>query len=320
MGSTRISRADRAAVAAVILAHQDPKMVRRLIAALDGVDIFLHCDGKAPGAYVKEMTEGGGPRVRLVPQRPTFWASWSLVEAELAALAMALDHSAAEHVIVLSGNCYPLVSVSELADELSDWRGLSRLRLVPLPYSGWDTPRNRDGGMWRFRRRFVSVCGRSVFVGGVPLRTFHQSIPPELRLHASSQWKIYARAHVKVLLRVVSERPDLLRFWRRSFVPDESCAASILRSPALVGSSIAEEQRDDFPWYVDWGEGLTDHPVWLRESDFPALGAARWAPPRTPEPNGSSANACGGYRKLFARKVSSRESQLLERIDQELRV
>ena len=308
-----------APVAAVILAHQDPKMVRRLIGALDGVDIFLHCDRKAPRAYVTEMTEGSGPRVRLVPQRRTFWASWSLVEAELEALAMALDHSAAEHVIVLSGNCYPLVGVAELEEELSHWRGLSRLRLVALPHSGWDTPRNPDGGMWRFRRCFVSVRGRTVFVGHVPLRTFRQAIPAELRLHASSQWKIYARAHVEVLLRVVSERADLLRFWRRCFVPDESCAASILRSSALVGS-IAEEQRDDFPWYVDWGEGLTDHPVWLRESDFPALRAARWAPPRPPEPNGCSADAGDGYRKLFARKVSSHESQLLERIDEELRV
>jgi hypothetical protein len=308
-----------AQVAAVILAHRDPNMVRRLIAALDGVDIFLHCDRKAPGVCVQEMTAGGGLRVRLVPQRRTSWASWSLVEAELAALAMALDHSAAEHLLVLSGSCYPLVSVAELEDELSRWRGLSRLRLIPLPHSGWDTPRNPDGGMWRFRRRFVSVRGRTLFVGSVPLRTFRQWIPPELCLHASSQWKIYARPHVQVLLRILSERADLLRFWRSSFVPDESCAASILRSPALVGS-IAEEQRDDLPWYVDWGEGLTDHPVWLRESDFPALGAARWAPPRPPEQNGSSANACDAYRKLFARKVSSHESRLLERIDQELRV
>ena len=124
-------------VAALILAHDDPAMVRRLIAALDGVDIFLHCDSKAPAAVVAEMTAGAGPRVRLVPRHRTAWASWSLVEAELAGLRMALEHSAAEHLIVLSGSCYPLVSVAELKDELL---GLAR-SLSPAA----DTVPNRRG-------------------------------------------------------------------------------------------------------------------------------------------------------------------------------
>jgi hypothetical protein len=305
-------------LAAVILAHDDPSMVRRLIGALDGVDVFLHCDRKAPDAYVKEMTADAGPRVRLVPRRRTAWASWSLVEAELDGLAMALDRSAAEHLIVLSGSCYPLVSVPELEEELTHWRGLSRLRLVPLPHPGWNTPRNPDGGMWRFRRRFVSVRGQTMFVGGIPLRTMRRSIPRELRLHASSQWKIYARNHAKVLLRVLSERADLLRFWRTSLAPDEACAATILRSPALVGR-VAEDLRDDLPWYIAWGDDLADHPVWLGERDFGALGAARWAPPRPREPNESDAATPDWYRKLFARKFSSHEVRLLDRIDRELR-
>jgi hypothetical protein len=305
------------AVAAVVLAHADPSMVRRLVGALDGLDVFLHCDRKAPDAYVHEMTAGAGGRVQLVPRRRTSWASWSLVEAELRGLEMALARSRAEHLIVLSGTCYPLVTIPELEDELADWRGLSRLRLVPLPHAGWNTPRNPDGGMWRFRRRFVSIRGHTVFVGSVPLRTFRRAVPPQLRLHASSQWKIYARRHAEALLRVLNERPDILRFWRTSFVPDEACAATILRSPALVGS-IVEEIRDDLPWYINWGEGLTDHPIWLGEHNFVELSAARWAPRRPPEESARSTD--DRYRKLFARKVSSREPRLLDRIDQELRV
>lgn len=306
-------------VAAVILAHNDPPMVRRLISALDGVDIFLHCDGKAPDSYVKEMTAGAGPQVRLVRRRNTTWASWSLVAVEFDALAMAVARSAAEHVIVLSGSCYPLVSVDELEDELSHWRGLSRLRLTALPYPVWNTPRNADGGMWRFRRRFVTVRGRTLFVGRTPLRTVRRSIPPELHLHASSQWKIYARSHAQALLRIVSERRDLVRFWRTTFVPDEACAASILRSPALVGS-ISEELRNDHPWYIDWTDGHKGHPRTLCDPDFGALSNARWAPPRQPEHSEPTAPDPDTYRKLFARKFTSGERLLLDRIDQELRV
>lgn len=306
-------------VAALILAHDDPAMVRRLITALDGVDIFLHCDSKAPAAVVAEMTAGAGPRVRLVPRHRTAWASWSLVEAEQAGLRMALEHSAAEHLIVLSGSCYPLVSVAELEDDLADWRGLSRLPLAPVPNRLWDTPRNPDGGMWRFRRRFVSFRGRTVFVGGVPLRTWRRDIPADLRLHASSQWKIYARPHAAEWLRILSDRPDLRAFWRTTLVPDEACAASVLRSPELTGP-IADQLCDDLPWYIEWGDaGLADHPDWLQAPAFAALSVARRAPRRAPDRCSIGAADRDAYRKLFARKLSSREAPLLDRIDEELR-
>lgn len=306
-------------LAVVILAHEDPAQVRRLVAALPGVDIFLHCDRKVPGERMRQMIEGAGPRVRLVPRVRTSLYSWSLVEAELRALRCVLQKSAAEHIAVLSGSCYPLVDVGELEEELCQWRGRSRLRLDPVPYRPWDTQRNPDGGSWRFRRRFVSFRGQTLFVGGVPLRTVRQGIPNELRLHASSQWKVYARHHAAALLRVLDERTDLLGFWRTTFVPDESCAASILQSPQLVGAMV-EEVDDDLPWYSRWSTlAGTWHPAWLSGNDLPALRAARAAPPRRPQVAGPGAPDRDDYRKLFARKLSSRQQPLLDLIDRSLR-
>jgi hypothetical protein len=306
-----------AQLAAVVLAHDDPPKVRRLLAALEGVDIFLHCDRKTSDTALSEMLTGGNPRVSLVPRRRASLFSWSLVEAELGGLRLALQRSKAEHVIVLSGACYPLVSVAELEDELSRWRGLTRMQLDPLPYASWSTPRNPDGGLWRFRRRFFTFRGRSVSLGDVPLRGCRRGIPAGVRLHASAHWKIYARDHAARLLRVLDERPDLVRFWRTSFVPEESCTGSILGSPALVGS-IAEEIRDDLPWFMRWTEGGW-HPDWLGEADFPALEAARFAPLRCPDQTVGPAPERDRFRKLFARKMSSREPQLLEWIDRDLR-
>jgi hypothetical protein len=304
-------------VAAIILAHQDPVKVRRLIGALDGADVFLHCDRRTPDDVVRQML-AGGEDVHLVQRRRTSLDSWSLVDAELAGLQLALERSSAEHLAVLSGSCYPLLPMADLQEELSDWRGLSRIQLNPLPYENWNTPRNQDGGYWRFRRRFVSVRGQIVSIRGVPLRTLRCAIPQGLQLHASSQWKVYARHHAATLLRVFSEFPEQLRFWRGTLVPDESCAASILRSPQLVGS-VAEEIRDDSPWYVKWPiENATGHPLWLEDGDYPALQAARRAPRRDPHENIAKADR-GAFRKLFARKLSSREGSLLDRIDLELR-
>jgi hypothetical protein len=306
------------ALAAVVLAHRDPPQVGRLLAALDDVDVFVHCDRRAPAAVAREMLAGTGERVVAVPRRRTARSSWSLVAAELAGLALALERSRAEHIAVLSGSCYPLVGVEQLADELAGWRGLSRMHLNPLPYPPWSTPRNPDGGIWRLRRRFVTVRGQIVSIGGVPLRTFRRAIPARLSLHGSSQWKIYARPHAAALLRVLDEHPEIHRFWRTTLVPDELCAASILRSPELVGEA-AGQVRDDCPWYLRWpSPASTGHPAWLEESDLPALREARFAPPRRPdEPVGSERRR--DFRKLFTRKLSSASRPLVEAIDQELR-
>jgi hypothetical protein len=307
------------ALAAVVLVHRDPAKVRRLLGALDGIDIFLHCDRRTSDEALRRMLVGAGPRIQLVPRRRTSLSSWSLVEAELAGVQLALERSKAEHVIVLSGNCYPLTSAEQVVDELLSWRGLSRLRLNPIPYRRWDTPRNPNGGLWRFQRRFVTFRGQVVLMGGVPLRGFRRPIPEGVRLHGSSQWKIYARHHAAALLRILGERPDLVRFFRTTFVPEESCVASILRSPALSGS-IVEEIRDDSPWYIKWPSGFgTFHPEWLGEGDFPALREARGAPLRDPDNDVIGAADRDYYRKLFARKLSSRQARLLDLIDRELR-
>lgn len=302
------------AAAAVILAHADAEQVRRLIASLAELDVYLHCDAKTPEHVFSEMTKTTGNRVTLVPRRRMSLSSWSLVDAELAGLSMALKRSRAEHIIVMSGSCYPLVPGDEIKDDLARWRGRSRLELNPLPYDPWGTPRNPDGGLWRFQRRFVHFRDQVVRLHGVPLRTVRRPIPDDLQLHASSMWKIYAREHAAALLRVLDERPDLVQFWRTTLVPCESVAASILRSPALVGS-MSDKVCDDLPWYLDWPSPSAPHPRWLGDEHAGKLKAARFAPPRDPAKD-QTRNA---QRKLFARKLSSRHTAILDFIDDRLR-
>jgi hypothetical protein len=309
-------------LAAIVIAHKHPQQVRKLLAALAGVDIFLHCDRRASKEVLAAMLEGAGPHVHAVRRVRATLSSWSLLEAELIALRAALERSAAEHVLVLSGSCYPLVSLDDLHEELAPWRGRSRLELRPLPRPEWSTPRNDDGGLWHFNRKFVTIRGQVVRVRDVPLRTVRRTIPVGLRLHASGAWKVYARAHAEALLRLLDERPDLVAFWRTSLMPSESAVASMLSSPELVGE-IAETTIDDLVWYVDWSPGEdkassdppTWHPRWLTINDFEKLEAARRAPSRLPGDGGSSDD----YRKLFARKFSPIDSQLLALVDEQLR-
>lgn len=333
ISATEIRLREMSELAVVILAHSDAEHVRRLITALPDVRVFLHCDAKAPESIRHAMVDGLPSRVTLCQARSASLASWSLVEPELAALRSALSSTTAQHIAVCSGADYPLVSVEQLNRTLGELRGTSLFWNTPVPFAPWGTPRNDDGGMWRFNHRFITRNNDVVYVRGVPLRwPVKRQIPEGLDLRASSQWKIYARHHAELLLRIHDENPNLVDFWRTSLVPEESFAASVLGSRALAGND-ALAPSDLTAWYIHWPDKNAHHPSWLTDAHFTALArAAGGGPPLTTSlrdgANGSLNDATEGtavspnrpQRALFARKFSTRiDTIVLDRIDAELR-
>jgi hypothetical protein len=243
------------------------------------------------------------------------------VEAELAALRAAIVRTNARHIVVLTGADYPLLSMHELSRELEKWDGYSWLRNVPLPFPAWNTDRHPDGGLWRVQHRFWTWRHQVVFCRGVPLRLpIKREVPRGLELRGGSQWKIYARHHIEILLGLVDRRPDLVRFWRSTLVPEETFVASVLGSTALCGSQ-ALPVCYDHAWYVDWPDRAAEHPKWLTSADFDRLAEARRAEPHSPATAfAATAPNRRPCRKLFARKFSSSvDSEILDRIDTDLR-
>lgn len=301
--------------AAVVLAHTDPAHLRRLVRALEDVPVFLHVDAKTPDPVYRDMLGGLPDRARPVPRIPTSLASWSLVRAELAALRSALDETTATHVGILSGADYPLVSMADLRDELSGAGERSLMWNTPLPFRPWDTPRYPDGGLWRLRHRFVVRGDQLVHVRGMPLRwPLQRSLPAGVQPRASTQWKVYTRRDAALLLDVVDRRPDLVRFWRTTLVPEETFVASVLGSPEIVGDEVLPPSTVD-RWFISWSSDDSHHPDWLVEEDLAGLSAGRWALPAEGAPDAGQPPV----RRLFARKFSSEAPQVLERIDAELR-
>jgi hypothetical protein len=304
-------------LAAVVLAHRDAPQVRRLIAALGDVPVSLHCDIKAPTEVAAAMAAGWDSRVELLHRSSGSLNSWSLVRIELDALRSALRHSAAEHIVVLSGADYPLLGVDALRAALTPWAGRSFLLNRPVPFEHWSVDRHPDGGQWRTAHRFLTRGDDLMTIRGVPVRfPWKRPLPEHLSVRASSQWKIYGRDDATRLLATLDERPDLVRFWRSTLVPDESCVASILSSPELTGGPELPECHGS-PWYIKWGQRGAHHPEWLVDEDFQSLVEALAAPEG--DPVGLTRPQPHRIRPFFARKFDSdRSAALLDRIDAEL--
>jgi hypothetical protein len=283
-------------LACVVLAHTDAAQVRRLIAALDPFPVFLHCDVRTPRGTFTSMTRDLPARVTVQPRRRTAWASWETVAAELDGYRAALASTEASHIAVLTGSDYPLVSAAALKGHLAAIPGQSVTEARPLPIPQW----GHGGGWWRLRYRF-GVWRKHMLWLPVPRR-----LPGGVVYAGGSQLKLLAREHVAAVIRAVDERPDLIRFWRHTWIPDETFVHSLLHTPGVVPDFAAQRVAGS-AWYIRWDGAPRKSPPWLTSADLPELRRLRAEPP-------------GGVPLLFARKFSSTvDPAVLDAIDHSLR-
>jgi Core-2/I-Branching enzyme len=280
----------------VILAHKRPAQVERLIERLRPHRVLLHVDSGVDGddapafAAVAERTGA-----TLLPRHRSAWASWGIVAAMLEGLRAALRHTDWSHVTVLSGQDYPLLPSADIDRFLGQHAGTSFMARWPLPSRLW----GRDGGMHRLRFRHRPLRGRRVFLP-LPRR-----LPRDVRPYGGSMYACLTRAAAGEVLRFAAARPDVVRFYRRAWIPDEMFVpTAVMNGPA--GASVANESLS----FIRWSDAGGRHPDVLRSDDIDALAAAAAGP-----------SDVGGHgrRKLFARKLDEQvDGRLLDLIDERL--
>lgn len=277
--------------AVVVLAHDKPLHLHRLVAALDPWDVFLHVDARTPAPVFAAMTDALPGRVRLLPRYRAGWGRLELVRAELEGYRAALAQTGAQHIALLTGADYPLASTDAIARRLAAHAGATFLDVHRLPYRYWGAM----GGYERFVLRHTTWRGHRV-ASPLPWRW-----PRGLRPTGGSQLKVLARADAQTLLRVLDARPDLWAYFERVWIPDETLVPSVLCSPAL---GLHTRFAPGPPlWHIGWPPAASASPRWLGICDLPQLVAAAGAPDGP----------------LFARKFADDSEDLVLRIDHELR-
>ena len=120
----------------------------------------------------------------------------------------ALEYSSAEH-IVLSGTCCCSSPVSELHADLAQWRGRTRMQMIPVPSTGGQSAQSGPAACGASRRRFITIRDQTIFVGRVPLRTYKRPIPGRRCLIASPSSGRSVPGRTR-RWRSVLDRPDLV--------------------------------------------------------------------------------------------------------------
>ncbi len=287
------------AVTYVVLAHRAPQQLARLVRRLlpGGHGVVVHLDARVDAApfeaALSDLTGGAG--VSLVEDRVFCrWGDYSLVEATVRGLEAALRLTpSASHLVLLSGQCYPIKPPAHISEVFATHEGRSFMFS-----SRGETPRHVDRtgnetwywdgrmsrlGRYHLRLGDLIVAFPNRFTPGLP----HRRMPHGLEAMQGSQWFALDVGAARYLVEYLRQRRDVVRFFRHVKAPDENVAQMVLGASPYAGAVIQDDLH-----YIEW-PGY--HPKDLGVEDLDALLASP---------------------KLFARKIDAgTDAELLDRLD-----
>ena len=288
----------------LILAHDDPVHLRRLIGAVgeDGAAIYVHIDRKADiGLFTSLIDES---RATFIPDRvDACWGGFSLVQATLNLLQAAhASRPAPDRYLLLSGADYPIRSNAVLRGHLGSDR--EHIALIPMPTPDGRKPLSRlerlhfEGSRGRYMPKRVLLNQTNLLLEKYYKRNYRRALG-DITPYAGSQWWALSRDAVAYILDFVQANPRFVRFYRHSLIPDEMFFHTIL------GNSPFREKAARNLTYADWSKGLSRNPAPITREHV-----ERFADPAFRLDDIEGVGPC-----FFARKFSSRDAELLDRID-----
>ena len=276
-------------LAYVIRAHHRPAQLARLVERLATGDasFYVHVDARASQAIYDDMRQRlrGRDDVRWTPRVKTYYGGFSHVRSLLSGLSEV--DTVPEHVVLLSGQDYPLRAAAEIEQTLRARAGESLLEHFRIPaHDRWP---DENGGLDRIRYVHLERLRYRTRTLRLPFVT--RSFPEGLEPHGGSAWGVLSAEAVRTVLAFPATQPDAFRFFEHVRMPDE-----IFLQTVLLNSPERERVANESVHHIEWPGG--SHPVTFGRDDLPRLAASR---------------------KLFARKFDvEQDAEILDLIDREL--
>lgn len=246
-----------AKIAFILLCHRDPEAIirqaRRLTAR--GDYIAIHFDARAGKQAFATIRDGlsDNDRVAFARRVRCGWGEWSLVRATLNAVEAAeRAFPRATHFYMVSGDCMPIKSARYLHDFL-DHNDRDFIESFDYFNSGWIKTGLREERL--IYRHFVNERKhKTLFYALLGLQQrlgLKRRVPPDLEMRIGSQWWCLRRETIEKVLEFTGRRRDILRFFRTTWIPDETFFQTIVRH--LVPHHQIESRTLTFLMFSDYG-------------------------------------------------------------------
>ncbi len=254
----------------LMLAHDNLAVAGEVagVLASKGRVVAAHIDARAPADQVAAFRDAAGDPI-LVNRRACDWGMFSLVAATLDGLAALIASGRAfSHVMLVSGADLPLRPLADFDAFLAANRDADIIESVELSEKRWvmdglTEERFRLFHPFNWRRR------QGLFDANVDLQRFlrvKRRLPARITPSLGSQWWCLSRATIEKIL-TDPQLPELKRFFRWSWIPDESFFQTLVRrhGASLINMSPTLSRFNDrglpFTFYNDHGPILeqSDH-------------------------------------------------------------
>jgi hypothetical protein len=282
-----------ARIAFILLCHKDPEAIIRQAGQLTAAGDFIaiHFDARAPASAYSRIREAlaDNPSVTFAARRlKCGWGEWSLVGATIEAVRAALAaFPEATHLYMLSGDCMAIKSAA-YAHRFLDSADVDYIESFDFFESGWIKT-----GMVKerliYRHWFNERTQKWLYYKSIEMQRrfgLERAIPADIQMMIGSQWWCLRRRTVEAILGFITQRPDVLRFFRTTWIPDETFFQTLVRH--LVPRVEIRSRTLTFLMFTDYGMPVTfcnDHYDLLLAQD-----------------------------SLFARKISPEALRLKERL------
>src|SRR4030095_16586723 len=302
-----VARAKPMRIAYIVLAHDPPNHLGRLLRALDTPwsSSPVHIDRKADISLFRQALSPGGVRP-LIRRIEIAWEDYSVVEAIVLLMRGALSVTpTADYFVLLSGSCYPLRSNEYIRSFLQARHGPSFSSVVRMPCPEAGKPLDRLTKYKPYAARTVGNRLRQLYVSQLhalglmsPVQDYRPYLRPLQPFGGSTWWALTHEACAHALRFIDRERRGIRLYPYRSHAGE-----SLL--PTIVGNSAYMSTVVPNFTYADWSAGGR-HPAEISAAHVSAFRDARRI---------MCDDAYGPREALFARKFPDHSEQLVQSID-----
>ncbi len=265
-----------AKIAFILLCHKDPEGIIRQAERLTAVGdcMSIHFDASAPKSDYDRIRKAldGNPNVTFARRRVRCgWGEWSLVQATLHAVEAAVSaFPGATHFYMLSGDCMAIKS-AEYAHDFLDSADVDYIESFDFFGSDWIKTGIKEERLI-YRHLFNERSNKRLFYGAMELQKrlgCRRKIPADLQVMIGSQWWCLRRRTIEWVLDFTRKRKDVMRFFRTTWIPDETFFQTIVRH--VVPDAEIRSRTLTFLMFSDYGMPVTfynDHYDLLLAQDF----------------------------------------------------
>ncbi len=265
-----------AKIAFILLCHKDPEAIIKQAERLTAVGDYMsiHFDARANPKHYQMMRDAldSNPNVTFAKKRlKCGWGEWSLVQASLNAVEAAVEaFPRATHFYMLSGDCMAIKS-AEYAHDFLDRADVDYVESFDYFKSDWiKTGMKEERLIYRHffnertqKRRFYAAFNLQRKLG------LTRKVPDDIQVQIGSQWWCLRRRTVEWILDFTKQRKDVMRFFRTTWIPDETFFQTLVRH--LVPEDEIETRTLTFLMFTDYGLPVTfynDHYDLLLSQDY----------------------------------------------------